>query len=210
MEPVVSAYFKALHSLLDAVEIRDGAGRAIDCGSFVAQIAREMHETHDRGGKIIFVGNGGSAAIASHMATDYLKNGKLRATALNDSALLTCLSNDLGYENVFSTQIGMLARGDDIVVAISSSGRSANILNAVNAARACGCRVVTLSGFAADNPLRTLGDYNVYIESSEYGFVEIGHLTIIHAIIDIDLGWGRDLGQTAVLHPAGLTQPRPS
>src|ERR1700752_90968 len=99
-----------------------------------------------------------SAAPPSHMATDYSKNGDVRAMALNDSAMLTCVGNDLGYDRVFAKQIELYARPDDLVIAISSSGRSANILNAVQAARAAKCPVVTLSGFTADNPLRSQGD----------------------------------------------------
>ena len=144
--------------------------------------------THDAGNKLIFVGNGGSAAIASHMATDYSKNGDVRAIALNDASMLTCLSNDIGYERIFAKQIELYAREGDLVVAISSSGRSANILNAVKAGRAAKCMIVTLSGFAADNPLRQLGDLNLYIDSDRYGFVEIGHLTICHLVLDFICG----------------------
>src|SRR6201982_1841570 len=132
--------------------------------------------THSAGNKLIFVGNGGSAAIASHMATDYSKNGNIRALALNDGSMLTCLGNDLGYDRVFAKQIELHARPDDLVIAISSSGRSANILNAVDAAAAAKCAVVTFSGFTPDNPLRRLGDLNFYIDADRYGFVEIGHL----------------------------------
>jgi len=144
--------------------------------------------THAAGNKLIFVGNGGSAAISSHMATDYSKNGDVRAMALNDASMLSCLGNDLGYERVFAKQIELYARADDLVIAISSSGRSANILNGVKAARAAKCAVVTFSGFASDNPLRRLGDLNFYINSDRYGFVEIGHLTICHAILDFICG----------------------
>jgi D-sedoheptulose 7-phosphate isomerase len=122
------------------------------------------------------------------MATDYSKNGNVRSLALNDSSMLTCLGNDLGYERVFAKQIELHARPRDLVIAISSSGRSANILSAVAAARAAKCAVVTLSGFTADNPLRGLGDINFYIASDRYGFVEIGHLTICHAILDFICG----------------------
>jgi D-sedoheptulose 7-phosphate isomerase len=122
------------------------------------------------------------------MATDYSKNGDVRAMALNDSSMLTCLGNDLGYDRVFAKQIELYARPDDLVIAISSSGRSANILNAVKAARAAKCAVVTLSGFTANNPLRHLGDINFYVASDRYGFVEIGHLTICHAILDFICG----------------------
>src|SRR5258705_10607321 len=118
------------------------------------------------------------------MATDYSKNGGVRSLALNDASMLTCLGNDLGYDRVFAKQIELHARPGDLVIAISSSGRSANILNAVKAARAVKCVVVTLSGFALDNPLRGVGDINVYVASDRYGFVEIGHLTICHAILN--------------------------
>jgi D-sedoheptulose 7-phosphate isomerase len=164
----------------------------------VMALARRAHAA---GNKLIFVGNGGSAAIASHMATDYSKNGDVRSIALNDSAMLTCLGNDLGYERVFAKQIELHARPGDLVIAISSSGRSANILNAVKAARSAKCTVVTFSGFTDDNPLRGLGDINFYIASDRYGFVEIGHLTICHAILDFLCGL-RVLNETLPLAAA--------
>lgn len=134
--------------------------------------------------KIVFVGNGGSAGIASHMAIDYSKNGGMRALAFNDGAALTCLSNDFGYDKVFSTQIDLHGRSGDLLMAISSSGQSASILNAVGMARARGMEIVTFSGFRADNPLRRLGDVNFFVDSDQYGFVEIIHLSLIHAVLD--------------------------
>jgi D-sedoheptulose 7-phosphate isomerase len=115
------------------------------------------------GNKIIFVGNGGSAGIASHLAIDFSKNGGLRSLAFNDASALTCLGNDLGYENVFAKQLDFHARPGDLLIAISSSGRSPNILNAVKAARAHDCKVVTFSGFTEENDLRKTGDVNFYI-----------------------------------------------
>jgi len=184
----VRRYFTALSDHLTQVAVTTSLGQAIDIAEAVNQIMSLARRAHTAGNKLIFVGNGGSAAIASHMATDYSKNGNVRAMALNDSSMLTCLGNDLGYERVFAKQIELHARAGDLVIAISSSGRSANILNAVKAARAAQCTVLTLSGFAADNPLRGLGDLNVYIDSDRYGFVEIGHLTICHAVLDFICG----------------------
>ena len=100
-------------------------------------------------------------------------------------AALTCLGNDLGFENVFSRQIEIHGRPNDLLIAISSSGNSANILNAVAAARDAGMQVLTLSGFGADNKLRRLGDINFYVPSALYGFVEILHLAIGHAFLDL-------------------------
>ena len=184
----VRRYFTALSDHLTQVAVTTSFGQAIDIAEAVNQIISLARRTHAAGNKLIFVGNGGSAAIASHMATDYSKNGNVRAMALNDPSMLTCLGNDLGYERVFAKQIELYARAGDLVTAISSSGRSANILNAVKAARAAQCTVVTLSGFAADNPLRGLGDLNLYIDSDRYGFVEIAHLTICHAVLDFICG----------------------
>ena len=147
---------------------------------------------YDCGNKLGFIGNGGSAGIASHMAIDYSKNGNIRSQAFNDPSALTCLGNDLGYENVFAKQIEFHARPGDLLVAISSSGNSQNILNGVAQARETGCKVVTLSGFAEDNRLRDLGDINFYVPSREYGFVEITHLALCHAVVDFAMGWRPD------------------
>ena len=136
------------------------------------------------GNKIIFIGNGGSAAIASHMATDWSKNGGLRSICFSDASALTCLSNDYSYADVYAEQIKWHGNKGDLLIAISSSGKSENIIKAVNIAKAKELMVVTLSGFDPHNRLRKLGRVNFYIPSYEYGCVEIGHLTILHAILD--------------------------
>ena len=104
--------------------------------------------------KIMMVGNGGSAGIASHQAVDYWKNGGVRAIAFNDSSLLTCISNDFSYAEVFSKPIEMFAEKGDLAFCISSSGGSKNIMNAAGQAKKSGCGVITFSGFRSDNPLR--------------------------------------------------------
>jgi len=184
----IRRYFTALSGYLVQASVTSVSGDPLDMAEAVNQVMALARRTHAAGNKLIFVGNGGSAAIASHMATDYSKNGDVRSMALNDTSMLTCLGNDLGYDRIFAKQIELYARADDLVIAISSSGRSVNILNAVKAARASKCAVVTFSGFTADNPLRRLGDTNFFIASDRYGFVEIGHLTICHAILDFICG----------------------
>ncbi len=182
------SYFTTLSRYLTEAVVTSASGEIVDMAEAVNQVMARARQAHAAGNKLMFVGNGGSAAIASHMATDYSKNGDIRSLALNDSSMLTCLGNDLGYDRIFAKQIELYARRGDLLVAISSSGRSANILNAVKAARAAECAVVTFSGFTADNPLRGLGDINFYLASDRYGFVEIGHLTICHAILDFICG----------------------
>src|SRR5262245_34823870 len=174
----------------------DRQGNAVPLAVAIEWAVKAARRVTGQGDKIIFAGNGGSAAIASHMATDYSKNGGLRAWAMNDASMLTCLSNDYGYEHVFAKQIEFHGRPGDLLVAISSSGRSANILGAVAAARKLGCSVLTMSGFGSDHPLRAEGDMNLYLDSTAYGYVEIGHLALCHAILDYSMAWAK--GETAV------------
>lgn len=189
-----SQYFAAMETIRRAIAADQGGGGACDFDTGMAALVTRVTSTTAGPGRLLFVGNGGSAAIASHMATDYSKNGLMRASAFNDPAVLTCLANDLGYENVFSFQLDQQARREDCLIAVSSSGRSANILNAVAAARRAGCAVVTLSGFKPDNPLRALGDLNFYVPSEEYGFVELLHLCILHCALDLVMA-ARQRGQ---------------
>jgi D-sedoheptulose 7-phosphate isomerase len=170
--------------------VTDRSGRTLTLDHAIDWMRKAAHETHDAGNKIVFVGNGGSSSIASHLAIDFSKNGGMRAQAFNDAAALTCLGNDLGFENVFAKQIDLHARPGDLMVFISSSGKSPNILAAVAVARGRDCRIVTLSGFGEDNDLRRTGDVNFYIRACEYGFVEISHLSLCHAVLDLDMGWG--------------------
>lgn len=139
------------------------------------------------GKKLMFIGNGASASIASHMSTDFWKNGGMRATAFNDSSLLTCIGNDYGYRHLFQKPVEMFADSGDILVAISSSGKSENILLGAEAARGKGCKVITMSGFEKGNPLSKLGDINFHVPDKEYGPVEILHTAICHGILDIIL-----------------------
>jgi D-sedoheptulose 7-phosphate isomerase len=184
-------YFNTLAGLLKEAEVTDAGKRKIALSEGCEWFRRAAHAAHDAGNKIMFVGNGGSAGICSHLAIDFSKNGGLRAMAFNDPSALTCLGNDLGYENVFAKQIEFHGRAGDLLVAISSSGRSQNILNAAKAARAVNCMIVTFSGFTDDNDLRSAGDVNFFVRSKEYGFVEVAHLALCHAVLDIDMGWAR-------------------
>ena len=183
----IFGYADQLSATLKDAQATDLYGKLTDIDEAVQGVAQAARRIHDSGNKLIFVGNGGSSAIASHMATDYSKNGNLRSCALNDAGMLTCLGNDFGYEHVFAKQIEFHGRKGDLLVAISSSGKSANILNAVAALRKIGGTVVTLSGGGADNPLRSRGDINLFLHSEFYGFVEIGHLALCHAILDFSI-----------------------
>lgn len=176
-------YLAELGRVMLAVECATGAGRTtLDEG--LARAVDLIRRQTAAGRKVIFVGNGGSAAIASHQAVDFWRNGGMRAVAFNDPALLTCIANDFGYEAVFEKPLEMFADRDDVVITISSSGKSANILRAAEAAVRLGARLITMSGFAADNPLRQRGEINFYVPSHAYGLVEITHLALCHCIVD--------------------------
>ena len=149
------------------------------------QVLGDLFQTaHDNGGKVIFIGNGGSAAIASHMAVDYSKNKGIRAMSFGTNApLITCLANDFGYDKVFAKQIEWYARTEDVVVIISSSGKSPNIIAAAEQALESELTArVTLSGMNPNNSLRKRGNLNFYVPSTDYGLVELSHLAILHAV----------------------------
>ncbi len=188
---LVESYVDTLASTMRTAVATDGHGKNVALDIAIEWSVNIARRVTDQGNKVIFAGNGGSAAIASHMATDYSKNGALRAWAMNDASMLTCLANDYGYDQVFAKQIEFHGRPGDLLVAISSSGKSANILAAVTVARKLGCSVLTMSGFAPDNPLRATGDMNLYLNSTSYGYVEIGHLALCHAIVDYSMAWAK-------------------
>lgn len=138
-----------------------------------------------RKNRIMIIGNGGSAAIAIHMLMDYVNCGGIHTMDFTSPALLTCMANDYGWENVFAMPIKKFASEGDILFAISGSGRSKNILAACKAAKRKNCFVVTLSGFSRVNPLRQMGDLNFYVPSAHYGFVELAHETLLHCFLDL-------------------------
>ena len=183
-------YFETLSRLILETEVTERSGRPLELEEAFEKVGAAAHSVHDAGNKIIFIGNGGSAGIASHLAIDFSKYGGLRSLTFSDASALTCLGNDLGYHNIFAKQLEFHARPGDLLIAISSSGRSPNILAAVATARTHRVGVITFSGFGRDNELRRAGDLNFYVRSSEYGFVEVAHLSLCHAILDLDVGWG--------------------
>ncbi|MDR3491439.1 MAG: SIS domain-containing protein [Gammaproteobacteria bacterium] len=180
----IKNHFNTLHNLQLNSLVTDLSGETLAIDDGFKHYIRCVNTMRHASGKLIFIGNGGSAGIASHLAIDYAQNGRIHALTLNDVSALTCLSNDYGYEYVFSKQIEFHARKEDVLIAISSSGKSPNILNAVAAARNIGCQVITFTGFEENNSLSRLGDLNFYIASKGYGFVEVAHLALGHAMLD--------------------------
>lgn len=185
MNKFAEDYYRNLTSIVNSIRATSAEGDELGFYNGIEKAGNLIKSCADSGNKIMFIGNGASASISSHMATDFFKNGGIRAIAFNDSSLLTCISNDFGYKYVFSKPIEAFADKEDIVFAISSSGESENILEGVKTARSRGCNVITLSGFREDNGLSTTGDINFYVPSQKYGPVEVIHHSICHCVLDM-------------------------
>ena len=143
-----------------------------------------IKNVENSGKKVIIVGNGGSASIASHLTVDFINAAKIKAMNFNDSSIITCFSNDYGYENWVGKALDCYADSGDVAILISSSGQSQNMLVGAKKAKSMNVDVVTLSGFSPDNPLRQLGDINLWVDSKAYNIVEMTHHVWLLAIID--------------------------
>ena len=184
MHKPAEEYYRNISSLISSIRVTNKDGDEIEFSHGIEVVSKLIISQVESDRKIMFIGNGASASISSHMAADFLRNGGMQALAFNDSALLTCISNDYGYEHVFEKPIEIFSQKEDIIFAISSSGESENIVRGVNAARLKECSVITLSGFKDDNRLCTMGDINFYVSSGKYGLVEVIHHSICHCILD--------------------------
>jgi Phosphoheptose isomerase len=137
------------------------------------------------GSKILLAGNGASASIASHLATDFSKQGGVRAMAFNDANLITALGNDCGYEHWIARALDLYADQNDVLILISSSGQSPNVVNAARHAKQLGLYVAAFTGFARDNPLGAAADLNLWVESHSYNIVECTHMIWLTAVVDL-------------------------
>ncbi len=155
----------------------------------LAEVADLLKTAHSEVNKTLIFGNGGSAGIASHFSVDLTKNAKLRCVNYNEADLITCFANDYGFERWVEKTVDFYGDEGDVLIAISSSGSSMNVLNGCEAAkRKKFSSVITLSGFEPDNPLRQLGDVNLWVDSKAYNFVENIHQIWLMAIVDLILG----------------------
>ncbi|VAX14602.1 Phosphoheptose isomerase [hydrothermal vent metagenome] len=180
----IQASLNLFNDVLSTIKCANLDGALQDTDESFDDVVQKLLDVRSSKSHVYVVGNGGSASIASHMAIDLLNMSKIKAHTLFDHSTLTCISNDYGYKNVFSKPLDTLLDEGDILFAISSSGRSSNIINAVNVAQMKGAYVITLSGFLSDNPLRKLGTQNIWLDSCDYGVVEIGHAFVLHNIAD--------------------------
>ena len=182
--PLATDYFQTLARCMLDTRISDQDGAELSFEEGFSKALDLILKTGERG-KVLVVGNGGSAAIASHVHNDLCHSVGVRAMVLTESALLTALTNDHSYAEAYQTQVQMWATSDDLLLAISSSGKSENILRAASAAAAQQCAVITFSGFSPENPLRGMGQLNFYVPANQYGFVEMSHACQLHYLTDL-------------------------
>ena len=134
--------------------------------------------------RIFFIGNGGSNAVCSHMMEDFAKVAGYETFSFSDATLITCLANDYGYERAMEEWLKIYFKKGDLLIAVSSSGESKNILNAADYVLSKQGSVITLTGFDQGNQLRTKGIVNFCIPIKNYGIVECYHQVILHIILD--------------------------
>ncbi len=178
-------YLLQLADCLEAMEVTSNKGSALTQDEGIDKWCKLTYELKSKKQKMYLVGNGASAMMASHMAADASKNGGFRAIAFNDPALLTAVSNDLAYDQSFALPLKRFADPDDLLLTISSSGNSPNIVASIAAAKEMGLKIITLSGMKPGNKSRSLGDLNFYIPAETYGLVEAAHQALLHCWLDL-------------------------
>ena len=135
--------------------------------------------------QVFIIGNGGSASIASHVSVDFAKVARVRSSTFNNANLITCFANDYGYENWVVEAIKAYLNKNDMMILISSSGTSKNIVNAAKYCKKNSIQLITLSGFKKNNPLSKYGNVNFHINSDQYNFIEMSHHIILVYLVDI-------------------------
>lgn len=178
-------YIEGIKEKFLKTEITDKTGKRLSLMEGILRAKEIIKKIKKNKNQIIFIGNGGSAAVASHKSLDFWRNLKIKSIVFSDYSRLTCLSNDEGYDKVYQKQIKDYVFRNDLLIAISSSGKSSNILLAVKEMIKKNGKVITFTGFSPKNPLRKLGDLNFYTPSNHYNQVETIHLILLDVILEL-------------------------
>lgn len=178
-------YAQSITEILQSLSVTDRKGRSLEIDRAFSVLAEKTVALKKNAGTLFLLGNGASASMASHGAADLMKNGGIRCMVLTDPALLTAWSNDLHYVQAFAEPLRICSRPGDALAVISSSGRSPNLLAAVDLARRGGISpIITISAMDADNPLRASGDLNFYVPAPSFSLAESAHAAVLHHWID--------------------------
>jgi len=174
-----------LYSLLESLTVRDSQGIDLEVDEGFTRLTELTFRMHAKDATIYYLGNGASASMASHFAADMAKTGGVKTMVFTDLSLLTAVANDISYEDVYAEPLKWHMKRKDMVVAISSSGNSPNIVRAVVQAKKLGGTVITISAMSEDNAIRKLGDLNFYVPAKTYGLAETAHAAILHFWMDL-------------------------
>ena len=153
------------------------------------EVKKILVETNKNKNKTMIFGNGGSAAIASHFSVDLTKNAKIRCVNYNESDLLTCFSNDFGYEKWVEKAIEFYGDEGDSLILISAGGNSPNMLNAASYAKKNKInKIITFTGNDRNNKLSKIGDINFWVNSKAYNLIENTHQILLLSLVDLIIG----------------------
>lgn len=179
MDEHLRRYLERLHAAVDAVP-----------SERMNELGETLFRAYRNNKQVFILGNGGSSSTASHMAADLAKNTigpnmkRFRIVSLNDNAaIMTALANDIGYEYVFSEQLTNLVQAGDVLIVVSASGNSPNVIEAMHYARSRSAEVVGLLGFDGGKAA-ALSDISLVVPSDHYGVIEDVHLIINHILVD--------------------------
>lgn len=177
-------WYDALSEAIKAMECKV-AGKTMPVKKAIEQTINILTAARQMNSTVYWVGNGGSAAICSHLSQDLMNKLGIWSQTFGDISLLTCMANDFGYEQVYARPLKKMAVSEDVLIAISSSGNSENILSSVEVALDKGLHTITLSGMDETNRLWSV-DTNVsfFVSSDLYGIVEVSHEAILHGVIE--------------------------
>ena len=181
-------YFDLIRKSLADMTVTDGSGNVISADEGLERWAKTALDIRDNTkGLIFFCGNGASASMAEHMSHDWFQNAEINTTTCAETSHITAISNDIGYDEVFAYRVKRILSEKDMLVGISASGNSPNIVKAIEAANANGAFTVSVSGKKPDNAIRKMGDLNFYVPLEKYGEVESAHAVLLHAALDLFL-----------------------
>lgn len=179
-----SSYVNDTAGFLNKLSVRDEQGNELDIDAGYAKWVELTLAAKKNRKAVYFAGNGASASMASHFAADLAKNGWLHTQVLTDPSLITAIGNDIGFENVFSFPLSKRGNKEDLLITISSSGNSPNVVKAIEMAKSLGMTVITVSGLKEDNKSRKSGHLNFYLPATTYGYVEAAHGVLLHHWMD--------------------------
>lgn len=181
------SYFDDINEALKKLIATDAKGNVLDTDEALEKWVDVCEEKRKERGIFFFCGNGASATMAEHMSHDCFQNADFLTQTCSETSHITAISNDVSYEDVFAYRIGKMLKETDMLITISSSGNSPNVIKAIKTAKELGTFVVTVSGKKEDNQSRKLGDLNFYVPLETYGMVESAHAVLLHCWLDMYL-----------------------